>query len=366
MAKAASSQGLHFTASTHQHESWDWFHRSYNFDKDGPLAGVPWDAWQTKRDGKGKWWEGYSPADLYVYHFLPWDTLDVIRHKMARSNRNDWPNDRDILDARGNVIATVKVDPDAQAKFARNWYLRTKDLIDKYHPEILYFDLGLPFSPWACRDAVYLRLQAHYYNSSLKWNDGRMLVGANLKHIKDWPVEWQTGTHYCLVESVAHWSLVRSGTASASMQLDASNPVNTTGLTTSLRLDADQASESSPVGVANDGYWGIPVWPNTKYRATLLGPSRQRLLRVAGAVDRYQRRKDGLRAGRDSACRRGMGEVSGGTYHGQRAGIDRKPFCRVDDLAGNGLAWASSLSSRRPTKTVPTARGSTLWRNWPG
>ncbi len=194
--KAALKEGLHFTVSTHQHESWDWFHRSYNFDKTGDKAGVPWDAWQTQADGKGKWWEGYDPADLYVPHFLPWDPkLDVIHHKMLRTDRGDWPNDRDILDDQGKVIGTVKIDPDAQTKFIRNWYLRTKDLIDKYHPEIVYFDWGMPFSHLPCRDACYLRLQAHYYNSSMQWNDGKMLVGANLKHIKHWPVQELTGSH---------------------------------------------------------------------------------------------------------------------------------------------------------------------------
>lgn len=144
--KAALALGLHFNVSTHQHETWDWFHRSYNYDKTGAMAGVRWDAWQTKADGRGKWWEGYDPADLYVHHFLPWNNLDVIHHKMVRTTRGDWPNERDILDGQGRVIGTVKVDPDAQANFIRNWYLRTKDLIDKYHPEILYFDWGLPFS----------------------------------------------------------------------------------------------------------------------------------------------------------------------------------------------------------------------------
>ncbi len=151
---------------------YDWHHRSYGFDKTGPMAGVPYDAWQTKAYGKGKWWEGYDPADLYVHHFLPWDNLDVIHHKMVRTSRGDWINDRDVLDAQGKVVGTVKTDPEAQAKFIRNWYLRTKDLIDKYHPEVLYFDWGLPFSHLPCLDACYLRLQAHYYNSSMKWNDG--------------------------------------------------------------------------------------------------------------------------------------------------------------------------------------------------
>ena len=31
-----------------------------------------------------------------------------------------------------------------------------------------------------------------------------------------------------------------------------------------------QASPGHAAGVANDGYWGIPVRPNTRYRASLL------------------------------------------------------------------------------------------------
>jgi alpha-N-arabinofuranosidase len=37
---------------------------------------------------------------------------------------------------------------------------------------------------------------------------------------------------------------------------------------TSLRLDVAQASKAHAAGVANDGYWGIPVKPNTRYLAT--------------------------------------------------------------------------------------------------
>ena len=36
----------------------------------------------------------------------------------------------------------------------------------------------------------------------------------------------------------------------------------------SLKLDASKASEASPVGIANGGYWGIPVRPATTYRAS--------------------------------------------------------------------------------------------------
>lgn len=30
------------------------------------LKGVPYDGKLTKADGKGKWWEGYDPQDLYA------------------------------------------------------------------------------------------------------------------------------------------------------------------------------------------------------------------------------------------------------------------------------------------------------------
>ena len=43
--------------------------------------------------------------------------------------------------------------------------------------------------------------------------------------------------------------------------LDAGDPVNTTALTTSLRLDITTADAGQRVGVANEGYWGIPVTP---------------------------------------------------------------------------------------------------------
>ena len=37
----------------------------YTSDKRGPKQGVPYDALQTILDGKGKWWEGMDPVDLY-------------------------------------------------------------------------------------------------------------------------------------------------------------------------------------------------------------------------------------------------------------------------------------------------------------
>jgi alpha-N-arabinofuranosidase len=65
----------------------------------------------------------------------------------------------------------------------------------------------------------------------------------------------------------AHWSVVQGEGAAAAIALDTSQPLNDS-IGTSLRLDVSQASRAHAAGVANDGYWGIPVKPNTRYRAS--------------------------------------------------------------------------------------------------
>jgi len=66
----------------------------------------------------------------------------------------------------------------------------------------------------------------------------------------------------------AHWSVVQDAGDSAAIALDQRYPVAATALTTSLRLDAARAAQGHRVGIANAGYWGIPVKPNTRYRAS--------------------------------------------------------------------------------------------------
>src|SRR4051812_9071081 len=64
-----------------------------------------------------------------------------------------------------------------------------------------------------------------------------------------------------------HWAVVRGEGVAAAIALDKTHPLNDT-IGTSLRLDVTQASKAHAAGVANDGYWGIPVKPNTRYRAS--------------------------------------------------------------------------------------------------
>ncbi len=59
------------------------------------------------------------------------------------------------------------------------------------------------------------------------------------------------------------WTVV----GGASMVLDTNTPLNDF-LNVSLKLDAASASVASPVGIANGGYWGIPVKPSTTYHVS--------------------------------------------------------------------------------------------------
>jgi alpha-N-arabinofuranosidase len=53
----------------------------------------------------------------------------------------------------------------------------------------------------------------------------------------------------------------------AVISLDTNQPLNA-ALNVSLKLDASMAAKKSPAGIANGGFWGIPVKPKTTYYAT--------------------------------------------------------------------------------------------------
>jgi alpha-N-arabinofuranosidase len=63
---------------------------------------------------------------------------------------------------------------------------------------------------------------------------------------------------------LSHWPMVAKGNSEVHVSLD-----ETTGpsaaLTRSIKVNVVKASEAAPAGVQNDGWWGIPVRPNTTY-----------------------------------------------------------------------------------------------------
>lgn len=71
---------------------------------------------------------------------------------------------------------------------------------------------------------------------------------------------------------IEYWSLVEHGDAEASFAPD-KNTGPSAALPFSLKLTVDRASEAAQAGIANAGYWGIPVWPGTTYTGSLYAKS---------------------------------------------------------------------------------------------
>jgi alpha-L-fucosidase len=106
------------------------------------LAGVAYDGRLTAADGKGAWWEGLDPQRLYgVKH--PYNALPAI-------------------------------------SYVKNFYDRTRDLIDQHDPDLLYFDDRLLPLGWAG-----MNIASYYYNHSLKTHAGRMEAVLNIKLVPD-------------------------------------------------------------------------------------------------------------------------------------------------------------------------------------
>jgi alpha-L-fucosidase len=179
-AKAARKNGLRFGVSVHAAHAWTWYEPSQDFD--GKL---------TKADGKGLWWDGLDPQDLYAQN-----------HARSVDSSNPWKIHSQWNWGNGASL------PD-QAYYDK-FYNRTVDLINKYHPDLIYFDdTALPL--WPISDAG-LKIAAHFYNSNNKWhgaNDDGVLFGkilnAEQRQCMAWDIErgtsneiephpWQTDT----------------------------------------------------------------------------------------------------------------------------------------------------------------------------
>ncbi|HVT79871.1 MAG TPA: alpha-L-fucosidase [Phycisphaerae bacterium] len=134
--KAAREAGLRFGLSCHGDRAWDWLQVARDADPSGDLAGVPYDGFVTKADGKGKWWEGLDPQHLYAqYH---------------QRGRYQW-----------SLSGTPALDP----KYVEKFFNRVIDLIDKHKPDLLYFDdTVLPIYP---ASDIGLRIAAYLYNTNL-------------------------------------------------------------------------------------------------------------------------------------------------------------------------------------------------------
>jgi alpha-L-fucosidase len=120
--KAAKKEGMRFGVSEHLGASYTWFQPSHGADKTGPLAGVPFD--------------GANPEyqDLY--------------HPKTSADNFGW----------------LTTNPENQ----KNWLSSITELVDMYHPDLLYSDSELPFGE------VGRTMLAHYYNQDIAYNKGKL------------------------------------------------------------------------------------------------------------------------------------------------------------------------------------------------
>ncbi|MEO6524503.1 MAG: alpha-L-fucosidase [Mucilaginibacter sp.] len=121
--QAAKKEGLRFGVSEHLAASFNWYQPSHGADKIGPFAGVPYD--------------GADPKYQDLYHQKA-DSADI----------KNW----------------LTNDP----RWFKEWLSDVTELIDNYHPDLLYSDSALPFGD------VGRAMLAHYYNSDMAKNGGKL------------------------------------------------------------------------------------------------------------------------------------------------------------------------------------------------
>ncbi len=139
-AKAARANGLKFGVSIHSAHAWTWYE-----------VARPYDGLLTKEDGKGTWWEGYDPQDLYVQNHPP---SDGPQNNKRLHEQWRWGN--------GAALPTEA--------YCENFLKRTIEMIDSYSPDMIYFDdTAAPL--WPVSD-VGLKVFAHLYNKSVAENKG--------------------------------------------------------------------------------------------------------------------------------------------------------------------------------------------------
>lgn len=132
-----------------------WFQTAFGADKNGPKAGIPYDAaTRSKEDGKGKWWDGLDPKDLYG--------IDLKAEELPGKN---------IRDGFFTPVRDLFVHPENRRfaeEYTLKWFRRVKQFVDDYDPDMLYTDGTEPFTGRATAKGVIsdatVKAVAHMYN----------------------------------------------------------------------------------------------------------------------------------------------------------------------------------------------------------
>jgi alpha-L-fucosidase len=145
--------GLKFGISNHSGHAWHWYQVAYGYDAQGPMRGRRYDAyWLRARHGRGKFWDGLDPQELYTGpYYVPPDGIMSDRAML------EWHSSRD-----GQWLEGV---PSGNLAFVEKWLERQKQMVEDYRPDIVYLDHSrVPFGDYG------LEAIAHYYNEAASWH----------------------------------------------------------------------------------------------------------------------------------------------------------------------------------------------------
>lgn len=166
-AAAARRRGLRFGVSEHLSNSYAWLATAHGSDATGPLAGVPYD--------------GADPAFADLYHDYTGQPADFAKNAKAMS-RN------------------------APDRWKQQYFLRVKDLVDSYQPDLLYTDGGIPFEEYGLSTVVEMLNvgpvdlkgdpETLYFSKTAKDCAQGTCALDRERGVSDviWPTPWQTDT----------------------------------------------------------------------------------------------------------------------------------------------------------------------------
>ncbi|WP_128915393.1 alpha-L-fucosidase [Granulicella sibirica] len=147
-------RGIRFGVSNHSAHAWHWLQTAYGYDAEGPMAGVRYDGF-TNSDRLSN---GLNPQDLYVGpspNLVIPDGVTSIAEAKAWHDKNDRIWDENP--------------PCDDPEFVNTWFLRCRDLLDTYEPDMIYFDdTELPLGQAG------LDITAHFYNSNRARHGGNL------------------------------------------------------------------------------------------------------------------------------------------------------------------------------------------------
>jgi alpha-L-fucosidase len=133
---------LRFGVTVHQARNWWWFQTAHGADKAGASTGVAYDGDLTAAASRGQWWDGLDPQRLYG-----------VKHP-------------------ANALPDIS--------YVKNFYDRTRDLIDQHEPDLLYFDNSLLPLGWAG-----MNIASYFYNQNVKVHRGNLEAVLNIKQVPD-------------------------------------------------------------------------------------------------------------------------------------------------------------------------------------